>query len=344
MKTLYGTILVLVIAVGVLLSGPSQCLARQEKENFWSDDEQGRAHRWFELTDEGIEKIMERLTKKNPKKAKELSELREKDPKEFKAELRKLVREKFRKKYHKQKGFRRDKGCYKGYKSKDQCEQFCKNFKECQKRGRFSDDRPKHKRGRGRGEHGPGGPHRGPGRDGPHGGHGGGGGFGSRARHAEYLEWLEENHPEKAKELAELKGKKPELYAKKLGRSFRRRGSIAEAAKRNPELAKVLGEDLVLKDIRNKLLREYHHRATDKAAKKKAVEKLEEIVSGRFDLIVKRKQIEYDHLRKRLERIQKRAGQSQANVEKWKDVKFKEENVKARLKELTSSSEKFTWE
>ena len=68
------------------------------------------------------------------------------------------------------------------------------------------------------------------------------------------------------------------------------------------------------------------------------------VVSSRFDLIVKRKQIEYEQLRNRLEKLKKEVEQREAEVEKWKDAKFKNESVKARLEELVSGAEKFQWD
>ena len=162
-------------------------------------------------------------------------------------------------------------------------------------------------------------------------------------RHTEYLEWLEKNYPEKAKKLAELKEEKPKLYRRQIGLSLKKYGRIAKASKENPELAEALKEDLELKKERDKLLRKIRA-ATDDDKKKKLVKKLEEVVDSRFDLIVKRKQIRYEMTSKRLEKLREQVKQSKAEVEKWKDAKFKNENVKARLEELTSKIESFKWD
>jgi flagellar motor protein MotB len=116
---------------------------------------------------------------------------------------------------------------------------------------------------------------------------------------------------------------------------------IFEAEKENPELAKVLKEDLELKEKRNKLLRRIRA-STNDAEKKRLTKELEEVVSSRFDLIVKRKQIEYEQLSKKLEKLKEQVKRSEAEVEKWENVKDKE--VKQRLEELISRAEKFNWE
>lgn len=161
-----------------------------------------------------------------------------------------------------------------------------------------------------------------------------------RERHTEYLEWLEKNYPEEAKKLAELKEKKPELYMRQLMLGLRKYGKIFEASKENPKLAEVLKEDLILKQKRDKLLGKIKTAGEDDK-RKELTEQLEEIVSDRFDLIVKRKQIAYEQLRKELEELKERVKQSEADVERWKELK--DEKVKERLKELINLTEKFNW-
>ncbi len=167
-------------------------------------------------------------------------------------------------------------------------------------------------------------------------------GMGMHWRHDKYLDWLKENYAEEAERLAELGEKAPGLYWKQFGLGFKKYGRIAEAARENPQLAEVLKEDLALKQQRDKLLEEIKT-AGDDAEKKEITKQLEEVVSSRFDLIVKRKQIEYEQLLKKLERLKKEVKEREAKVEKWKDAEFKKESVKARLEELLSKSDKFTW-
>jgi hypothetical protein len=164
-----------------------------------------------------------------------------------------------------------------------------------------------------------------------------------RQRHEEYLEWLQDNYPDQATELIELRKQDPQLYMRKLGLSFKTYGKIAEAAKENLKLAETLKEDLELKKQRDSLLSRIKD-TTDDKKKQQLVKELEEVVSARFDLIVKRTQIRYEQLSKKLERLKKELKQKEAQVEKWKDPEFKKQNVKARLEKLLSETEKFRWE
>ena len=162
-------------------------------------------------------------------------------------------------------------------------------------------------------------------------------------KHCEYLEWLEKNYPEKAEKLAELREAIPELYKRHLGLGMRRYGRIAEAAKENPELAEVLKESLELKRTRDELLAKIKT-STDDAEKAELTGQLEEVISNRFDLILRRKQIEYESMLKKLERLKEQVEKSKTEVDKWKDTKFKEERVKTRIEALMSRTEKFRWD
>jgi hypothetical protein len=313
MEKRYVKILVLAIGAMVLLAGALPCWAEEkevekEEESVWHEDEGrgGGFRRRLELTDEMIEHMMSRLAETEPAKAKELAKLREKDPEKFKAELREVMRERFGRRWgeHRKGGGRYGPG----------------RGKEFGERGANvrGEGRPTKGRKGGRGSFGPAG--------------GRGMGMMMRERHREFLEWLEKNYPEKAKELAELEEKNPELYNKRRGLCYRRYRKIYEA-KENPALAKILTEDLELKEKRDKLLAEIRA-GVNEDEKKELVKELEKVLGLRFDLIVKRKQIEYENLLKKLKELQERVKESEAQVEKWKEAKFKETSVKGRVEEL----------
>jgi hypothetical protein len=160
-------------------------------------------------------------------------------------------------------------------------------------------------------------------------------------RQAEYLEWLKKNYPDEAEKLAQAKKDNSELYLKKLMLSMRKYGRIEEASIENPKLAEVLKEDLVLREKQNELVSKIKA-ATNENEKKELTKKLEDITSQRFDSIIKKKQIEYEQMRERLEHLQKRVQESQTEIEKWKASKA--EKVKERMQELTSGTEKFQWD
>jgi hypothetical protein len=166
-------------------------------------------------------------------------------------------------------------------------------------------------------------------------------GVGMPWRYDKYLNWLKENYAEEAKKLAELSTKDTDLYSKQLELSLKKYGRIAEAARENPQLAEVLKEDLALRQQQDKLLGQIET-AGDKE-KEKLVTELKEVLNHRFDAILKRKQIEYEQLLKKLERLKKEVEQRNAKVEKWKDAGFKNESVKARLKELLGKTDEFKW-
>jgi len=160
-------------------------------------------------------------------------------------------------------------------------------------------------------------------------------------RSEEYLDWLKTNYPEESQRLAELQRNNPELYKRQLWLGARKYGRIAEAAQENPELAKVLQQDLELRNHTFDILRKIRA-TTDEAEKQKLTAELEQIVSERFDVILQRKQIEYNQLRKEIERLQEQIKQNEAQLEKWKSTK--DERVKERVKELLSRTEKFEWD
>ena len=124
------------------------------------------------------------------------------------------------------------------------------------------------------------------------------------------------------------------------GRKYRR---IFETSKDNPQLAAVLKEQMTLKEKRAELLKQIKA-TTDDKQKKTLTGELEQVVSRQFDVIVKRKQIAYEDLTKKLEELKKEFDQKKAEVEKWKDADFKKLQVKQRVNELVSETEKFEWE
>ena len=117
MAKIRAMILVLVMAVVVVTAAlPCPAGEREKKEGQslqTADDRRGPGERAefgpgerpargpgrerFTLTDEEIDRIMEGLKRHDPQKAKELAELRKKDPEKFKAELGRHAREEFAK-------------------------------------------------------------------------------------------------------------------------------------------------------------------------------------------------------------------------------------------------------
>jgi hypothetical protein len=270
----------------------AQSKSKEKQEDVWAEGEQKGPRRGppefapppdgdqkgprrgppeFELTEEETDQIMKGLKERDPAKAKELAELREKDPEKFKAELRRQGGEEF------------------GKIMKERMENFW------------------------------------------------------RKRRAEFVEWLGKNYTKEADELAKLKDKEPELYLKKYNILRDRYWHIFEEEKRDPEFARVLKEDLELRQKQGELLRAIKAAKTDRQRKEFAAD-LEAVVSRRFDLIVKQKEIMYERLLKWLEELKNRVKESKDEINKWKDDKFKAENVKQRLKDLTEGTRRFEWD
>ena len=311
MKKKNVTMFVLAMGIILLLTASLPCWTAEkegekEEESVWQEDEprgRGGGFRRFELTDEVIEHMMSRLAESDPAKAKELAKLRKKDPEKFKAELREVMRERFGRRWGEQ---------VKGG-------------------GRYGPGRGMEFGGRGE----RGGPREPAGKRGM--------GRMMRERYnEEFLEWLKKDYPKVAEELAELRDKKPELFERKLEILIRMYRRIFEVSKESPRLANALKEDLQLKRQRNRLLVRIRT-VKDEDKKKELIKELEKVVSNRYDVILRRKQIEYENLLKKLEKLKEQVKKSEAAVERWKDAEFKSENVNARLKELRSKGE-FRWE
>jgi hypothetical protein len=159
-------------------------------------------------------------------------------------------------------------------------------------------------------------------------------------KHEEYLSWLKENYPAEANELEQIRQENPGLYMRRLMQSGRKYGPVAAAAKNNPALAEVLKQDIELKDQRDQILMKLQSAKPED--KDKLAAQLKDVVSKRFDLIIKRRQMQQQELLKRLEDLKKQVKESEKELEQWKASKDKE--VDARVKELLNQTEKFHWD
>ena len=158
---------------------------------------------------------------------------------------------------------------------------------------------------------------------------------------ADILKWLKANEPEQAAELTKLEKENPRLYQQKLRMVNRKYGKIIAMAERHPELAALLKKDIQLQEIRNDLVNQI--RATSDDAKKQQLTKqLESVVTERFDLLINMKQLKYEMLKEKLDKLKVRLEERQAEVTDLKAKK--DENIQERMKELTSKTEKMKWD
>jgi hypothetical protein len=300
---IYGLLAAFVICLCI----GSVCFSAEE-EDVWGD-EQGK----FELTDEAIERIMNRIEESNPEKAQELEQLREKNPEKFEKELRKVMRDLFskRNREEQEKGRRDERGRRGARAVKETPPEHPQG--EGFGRARRRDDSERSEAHR---EY-------------------------FRRRQEDYIEWLKENYPDEAERLVQLQEKEPDLYYRNLMVSIRRYGRIKEASEENPELAEILKGDLELKKERDRLLRKISE-TEDEKQKQKLIDQLKDVINERFDLIVQRKQISYEKLLEHLEELKKRAQEGKVEIEQFTNEK--NQKVEERVKRLLSQKHEFNWE
>ncbi len=162
-------------------------------------------------------------------------------------------------------------------------------------------------------------------------------------RNAEFLDWLKASYSQEHEKLAGLKERDPSLYVKSFEQLMGQYGLIFEAEKSNPELGAVLKEDFELKRRRDDLCARL--RCEKSEAKKQALGmELQEVVARRYDLIVRRKEITYEQLLKKLEELQAQVRESKDEIATYKDDRIKQENVRQRLHALTQDKSRFKWD
>jgi hypothetical protein len=170
---------------------------------------------------------------------------------------------------------------------------------------------------------------RGPERPGPR----GSGGWRERSqkRHDDLLALIKEHRPELALELAGLRESDPDKYYKEFSAQRRIWGQVLDDLNRGAKrLAALLIEDIGLVEERDALLREIH--CADETRRAKLIEELEVVVGKRFDLILKKKKLQYMELRRRLKRLQEQLERKQQELEEL--TGSKKQAITTRLDKL----------
>ena len=288
----------------VLLSCPMPVFAESDNgSDIWTEDT--NPPMGDIRSDRRIDAFLDRIEQDNPQRAEELRKLRKEDPDKFQQALREEMQK---------------------YRPADR------------PRSQDSMAGP-------RGPMGPGGPRQ----EGPNAMQGpeGPGGDAPRnrwlehlqRRHDEFIEWLQKNNPELATELAQLKDKDQNEYFARVMDARRQYDPILRAERDNPELASVLKEDMALQKQREELLREI--RGAEGEKRDQLFKDLEALVSQRFDLIIRKKTLQYQELEERLKRLQVELEKRQTEVQKLQVGK--NQAVKQRVKDLTAQIETIDW-
>lgn len=196
----------------------------------------------------------------------------------------------------------------------------------------------KEREARGDSEGGPGGPGGGPGGPPPNRGRWR---EQLQKRHDELVEWLKENFPQVEKDLAKVRDKDGDQYAKDFAEIRRIYEPIMSTQGRNPELGGVLIEERQLTIYRDSLLIEIRRAGKDEKRKERLVNELTKVVEQHFDLIVRKKQLQFEELRERLEQLQREL--SVREKELGELVKSKDEATKGRVKALLDPKANVDW-
>jgi hypothetical protein len=157
----------------------------------------------------------------------------------------------------------------------------------------------------------------------------------------ELISWLVKNEPSEVNQLAALKGKDPRAYMRRLSVDMKKYREIIDAEQTNPALAELLKKDLVLKQKRNELLEKLKG-TTNNKQKEKLTAQLKEVLGERFDVVLQKKQFQYEDLKKKLEELQQNVKKSQADLENYKNNK--EDLIKKHLDELINQTGQFDWD
>lgn len=158
-------------------------------------------------------------------------------------------------------------------------------------------------------------------------------------KHELFLTWLEKNYPKKAELIKKEGDEHPDKFIEKLTEAMKTYGPILKAEKNNPELAEVLRKDLELQSQRDELLTKLRTAKEDQ--RQPLLDELNKVVAARFDVIIQKKQIEYDRIRKRLDWLNKKLERHGEELQKLKDEK--DQSVKKRTEELIKGEVKMDW-
>jgi hypothetical protein len=154
----------------------------------------------------------------------------------------------------------------------------------------------------------------------------------SLKRYAELKSWLEKTYPQQANELKA----NPMPSESRMNELYNRYDPVMRAERTNPPLAEAMKEDIATQLRCDELLMELPY--ADEKGRETIIKELDELTAKRFDLIVLKRQLQNDQLRRRLERLSQELDKQKTELDTLK--KSKEQAVKDRVKELVERSDK----
>lgn len=158
----------------------------------------------------------------------------------------------------------------------------------------------------------------------------------TQKRYTDLIVWLETNFPQQAEDLKA----NPAPSEARFDELFGRYEPVMRVERSNPPLAEAMKKDFAVQMQCDELLLKLLH--ADEQARKKIIRQLDELTGKRFDLIILKRQLQYDHLQRRLERLSQELDRQKEEIvilKSGKDVA-----VKDRVKELVERADKADWD
>lgn len=156
-----------------------------------------------------------------------------------------------------------------------------------------------------------------------------------RKRHEELLAWLEKAFPQQA---AELKAN-PTLSEARMNELYNRYEPVMRAERTHPPLAEAMKEDIATQMQCDALLMELTY--ADPQEREKIIGHINDLTAKRFDLIVLKRQLQHDQLRRRLERLSQELDKQKEELDALRNGKG--QAVTDRVKELIERTDKTNW-
>lgn len=160
-------------------------------------------------------------------------------------------------------------------------------------------------------------------------------------KYGDYVEWFKENYPEQAKQLLSETENDPDSYFNRVGISWRKYGRVKQAQENSPELGEVVKKDIELLGRRDRLIRKIRE-TEDEGQVQTLKSELTGVVHGRFDLIIEKRQIKYEQMLKKVEKLKHDLHAQKAELEKLQGKKG--EITAERVEELLREEKDFKWE